>query len=82
MPTPSSSAPGPENGRWARASDSTLPPTYAAMSLSPGDAAYEMVLDCDGTHVRLDVGDGEWAESTFAVGGVELPVVAAGRLGR
>lgn len=78
VPTPSSSAPGPENARWARASDSTVPPTYAAMSLSPGDAAYEMVLDCDGTPVRLDVGDGEWVESRFAVGGVELPVVAAG----
>ena len=37
-----------------------------------------MVLDRDGTQVRLDVGDGEWAESTFAVGGVELPVVASG----
>ena len=78
VPTPSSSAPGPENGRWARASDSTLPPTYAAMSLSPGGTAYEMVLDREGTQVRLDVGDGEWAESTFAVGGVELPVVASG----
>lgn len=78
VPTPSSSSPGPENGRWARAEDSTLPPSYAAMSLAPGGTAYEMVLDGHDTPVRLDVGDGEWASSTFAVGGVELPVVAAG----
>ena len=78
VPTPSSSAPGPENARWVRAEDSTLPEAYAAMSLAPGGTAYEMVLDCYDTQVRLDVGDGEWASSTFAVGGVELPVVASG----
>ena len=82
VPTPASSAPGPENGRWVRAEDSTLPPAYAAMSLAPGGTAYEMVLDCDGAQVRLDVGDGEWAASTFAVGGVELPVIVLRRLGR
>ena len=48
------------------------------MSLAPGGAAYEVVLDCHGTQVALDVGDGTWASSTFAVGGVELPVVASG----
>lgn len=78
VPTPSSSAQGPETGWWVRAEDSTLPPAYAAMSLSPGGAAYEMVLDCHGTKVVLDVGDGTWASSTLAVGGVELPVVASG----
>ncbi len=61
-----------------RAEDSTLPPAYAAMSLSPGDAAYEVVLDCHGTQVALEVGDGTWESSTLAVGGVELPVVASG----
>jgi CubicO group peptidase (beta-lactamase class C family) len=78
VPTLSSSAPGPPTGSWVRADDSTLPPAYAAMSLAPGGAAYEVVLDREGTRVRFDVGDGEWAESTFAVGGVELPVVASG----
>ena len=78
IPAPRSSAPGPETGWWVRADDSTLPPRYAAMNLSPGDAAHEVVLDCDGTPVRLYVGDGEWVESVFAVGGVELPVVASG----
>lgn len=78
VPTPSSSASGPTSGSWVRAEDSTLPPEYAAMSLAPGGAAYEVVLDCHGTQVRLDVGDGEWAFSTFAVGGVELPVLSSG----
>jgi hypothetical protein len=78
LPAPESSAPGPETGRWLRAEDSTLPPEYAAMTLAPGHAAYEVVLDCNGTPVRLDVGDGEWVESTFVAGGVMLPVVAAG----
>ena len=73
-----SSAPGPETGWWVRADDSALPPTYAAMSLAPGHAAHEVVLDCNGTPVRLDVGDGEWVESTFVAGGVMLPVVASG----
>jgi hypothetical protein len=48
------------------------------MSLAPGGAAYEVVLDCHGTRVALDVGDGTWEPSTLAVGGVELPVVASG----
>lgn len=78
VPTPSSSAPGPSTGSWVRADDSTLPPAYAGMSLAPGGAAYEVVVECRGTQVRLDVGDGEWASSTFAVGGIELPVVASG----
>ncbi|KRF27302.1 hypothetical protein ASG91_12605 [Phycicoccus sp. Soil802] len=78
VPTPSSSGPGPEAARWVRAEDSTLPEAYAAMSLAPGGAAYEVVLDCHDTQVRLDVGDGEWVFSTFAVGGVELPVMSAG----
>lgn len=78
VPTPSSAAPGPPTGSWVRADDSTLPPEYAGMSLAPGGTAYEVVLECQGAQVRLDVGDGEWASSTFAVGGVELPVLAAG----
>jgi len=78
VPTPSSSAPGPPTGSWVRADDSTLSPAYAAMSLGAGDTAHEVVLDREGTQVRLQVGDGEWPESTFAVGGVELPVVASG----
>jgi CubicO group peptidase (beta-lactamase class C family) len=78
VPTPSSSGPGPEAARWVRAEDSTVPPAYAAMSLTQGGTAYEVVLDCHDTQVRLDVGDGEWAPSVFAVGGVELPVVASG----
>jgi CubicO group peptidase (beta-lactamase class C family) len=78
VPTPSSSGPGPEAARWVRAEDSTLPPAYAAMSLTQGGTAYEVVLDCHDTQVRLDVGDGEWAYSTFAVGGVELPVLSSG----
>ena len=78
VPTPASSASGPMTGSWVRAEDSTLPPAYAAMSLAPGGTAYEVVLDCHGTRVHLDVGDGEWAESTFAVGGVELPALSSG----
>jgi CubicO group peptidase (beta-lactamase class C family) len=79
VPTPSSTAQGPPTGSWVRADDSSLPPTYAAMSLAPGDAAaYQVVLDCHGTQVRLDVGDGAWATSTLAVAGVELPVAASG----
>ena len=79
VPTPSSSAPGPQTGSWTRSGDSQLPPTYAALSLRPGAAAaYEVVLDCHGTQATLDVGDGTWAESTMDVGGVELPVVASG----
>src|SRR5689334_5147224 len=57
VPTPASSGPGPEAARWVRAEDSTLPEAYAAVSLAPGGAAYEVVLDCHDTQVRLDVGD-------------------------
>lgn len=79
VPTPSSSAAGPERGSWTRSDDSQLPPAYAGMRLEPGTAAaYRVVLDVHGTQVGLDVGDGTWAESVLAVGGVELPVVSSG----
>jgi CubicO group peptidase (beta-lactamase class C family) len=78
VPTPSSTGEGPQTGSWVRADDSTLPDTYGAVSLAPGGTAYEVVVHCHDTQVRLDVGDGEWAFSTFAVGGVELPVMSSG----
>jgi CubicO group peptidase (beta-lactamase class C family) len=79
VPTPSSTAEGPEHARWVRSDDSTLPDSYGAVRLEPGDAAaYRVVLEAHGTQAGIDVGDGAWAESTFAVGGVELPVVASG----
>lgn len=79
VPTPSSSGTGPPRASWTRAADSQLPPSYGAVRLEPGDAApYRVVLDVHGTPVGIDVGDGAWAESTLAVGGVELPVVASG----
>ena len=79
VPTPSSSASGPERGTWTRADDSQLPPAYAGMRLEPGTAAaYRVVLEAHGTQVGLEVGDGTWAESMLAVGGVELPVVSSG----
>jgi CubicO group peptidase (beta-lactamase class C family) len=79
VPTPSSSAPGPTTGSWSRSEDSQLPRAYAAVSLRPGSAAaYEVGLDRQGTPATIDVGDGTWAESMMALGGVELPVAAAG----
>jgi hypothetical protein len=79
VPTPSSTDEGPEHARWVRSDDSTLPDSYGAVRLEPGDAAaYRVVLEAHGTQAGIDVGDGAWAESTFAVGGVELPVVASG----
>jgi CubicO group peptidase (beta-lactamase class C family) len=78
VPTPHSRVHGRQYGSWVRAEDSTLPPGYAALSLAPGGAAHEVVLDYHDSTVALDVGDGTWAPSTFALGGVELPIVASG----
>ena len=82
VPTPRSSGAGGEEASWVRAEDSDLPEPYAAVRLTrAGDAAYRLVLKAHGEEVPLDVGDGHWVESTFAVAGRELPVVAAGGWG-
>jgi hypothetical protein len=86
VPTPRSTGTGPGEGAWVRSADSTLPEAYAALRLTPapdrrdaaGTPAYQLVLDAHRTSVPLLVGDGTWLESTLAVGGRELPVVAAG----
>ncbi|MEP6854281.1 MAG: serine hydrolase domain-containing protein [Pedococcus sp.] len=79
VPTLASSGTGPDEASWSRSADSTLPRAYAGVSLARRcAAAYELVLDHDGTKVPVAVGEGEWAESTLVLGGAELPVVAAG----
>ncbi|WP_406831984.1 serine hydrolase domain-containing protein [Pedococcus sp. KACC 23699] len=78
VPTPASTGTGPDVASWTRSADSALPPAYGTASLTRVGAAYELVLDRDGTKVPLAVGDGEWVESVLAVRGAELPVVAAG----
>lgn len=78
VPTLASTGTGPEEASWTRSPDSTLPEAYAAVSLTRAGAAYELVLEHDGTKVPLAVGDGEWVESLLAVQGAELPVMGAG----
>lgn len=86
VPTPLSTGSGPSDPVWMRSADSTLPEAYAAVRLTRvadgggacGRAPHELVLDAHGEKVPVLVGDGEWLESTLAVGGRELPVLAAG----
>ena len=78
VPTLASTGSGPDAASWTRSADSALPAAYGAASLTRAGAAYELVLDRDGTKVPLAVGDGEWVESVLAVQGAELPVVASG----
>ena len=78
VPALASTGTGPDEASWTRSADSTLPEAYGALALTRAGAAYELVLDHDGTKVPISVGDGEWLESVLAVQGAELPVVAAG----
>jgi CubicO group peptidase (beta-lactamase class C family) len=86
VPTPSSTASGPDQAAWVRSPDSTLPEAYAAVRLLRegygavgGDhAAYRLTLEVHGTQVPVLVGDGVWLESSLAVGGRALPIVASG----
>lgn len=78
VPTPASTGTGPDEASWTRAGDSTLPEAYGAVSVTRSGAAYELVLEHDGTKAPITVGDGAWTESVLAVDGAELPVVAAG----
>src|SRR5205823_897242 len=86
VPTPSSTGSGPDQGAWVRSSDSTLPEAYAGVRLARegggaegGDhTAYRLTLDIHGTQAPVLVGDGVWVESSLAVAGCELPVVASG----
>ena len=87
VPTPSSTASGPDDqGAWVRSPDSTLPEAYAAVQLTrEGDGAeggdhtaYRLTFDAHGTQVPVVVGDGAWLESSLSVAGRELPIVASG----
>lgn len=86
VPTPSSTAGGPDHGVWVRSRESSLPESYAAVRLerqgsgAAGGAgtAYRLTLDVHGTQVAVVVGDGEWLESSMEVDGHELPVAGSG----
>ncbi|SDP32348.1 CubicO group peptidase, beta-lactamase class C family [Pedococcus dokdonensis] len=85
VPTPASTADGPDDARWRRAGDSTFPEAYAAVRLTrvgedgeTADTAYSLVLEGHGAEVTVPVGDGVWVDSTPELAGRVLPFSAAG----